>query len=60
MRVVILDLKWSYGIEAITGIVHDQLEKWCEVTVISAAESRLPYSVKLANRGFTERCCWPS
>lgn len=52
MRIVILDLKWSYGIEAITGIVHDQLEKWCEVTVISAAESRLPYSVMLAKSRF--------
>lgn len=48
MRVLILDLKWSYGIEAITGILHDQLEKRCEVTVVSAAESTLSYSLKMA------------
>lgn len=48
MGIVILDLKWSYGIEAITSILYEQLGKRCEVTVISATESRLPYSVKVA------------
>jgi glycosyltransferase involved in cell wall biosynthesis len=48
VRILILDLKWSYGIEAITGIIHDQLKKRCEVTVIAAAESLLPYSIKIA------------
>lgn len=48
MRVVILDLKWSYGIEEIAGILREQLGKSCEVAVISAAESQLPYSIKIA------------
>ncbi len=48
MRIVILDLKWSYGIEAIAAILYKQLGKRCEVAVISAAESQLPYSIRVA------------
>lgn len=48
MRILILDLKWSYGIEEITAILYEELGKRCDVAVISATESRLPYSEKVA------------
>lgn len=48
MRVLILDLKWSYGIEAITSIFREQLGRHHSVRVISATESQLPSSIKLA------------
>lgn len=48
MRILILDLKWSYGIEEITAILYQELGKRCDVAVISATESQLPYSKKIA------------
>lgn len=48
MRILILDLKWSYGIEEVTAIVSAELRKSCEVTIISAVESKLPGTIKLA------------
>ena len=48
MRILILDLKWSYGIEEITAILYEELGKRCDVAVISATESQLPYSIKIA------------
>ncbi len=48
MRILILDLKWSYGIEEITAILYEELGKRCGLAVISAAESQLPYSKKIA------------
>lgn len=48
IRIAILDLKWSYGVEEITSVVRDELSRNAEVVVISASESRLPYSVKIA------------
>lgn len=48
MRLLILDLKWSYGIEAITAILYEHLQERCSVAVVSARESKLPYSLKIA------------
>ena len=48
MRILILDLKWSYGIEEITAILYQELGKRCDVAVISATELQLPYSKKIA------------
>jgi glycosyltransferase involved in cell wall biosynthesis len=45
---VILDLKWSYGIEEITAAIRRQLQKDCQVTVLSASESLLEDSIKIA------------
>lgn len=48
MRVVILDLKWSYGIESMSSEICRQLRKHAEVTVLAASESTLSDCIKLA------------
>ena len=48
MRVVIVDLKRSYGIERMSMMICQELRKYCDsVTIIAASESQLPDSIKL-------------
>src|SRR4051812_20777828 len=54
-RVLILDFKWSYGIEEITSLLCAELRKRCDVAVVSAEESTLPDTVRLApSRAYRE------
>lgn len=48
MRIAIVDLKWSYGIESLSVAIREQLLRFSEVEVISATESKLAYSFKVA------------
>lgn len=48
MRVAIIDLKWSYGIECISAEIRSRLLRHCEVELISASESRLEHSLPIA------------
>lgn len=48
VRVAIIDLKWSYGIERMSTMICQELRKHCDsVTIIAASESQLPDSIKL-------------
>ncbi len=48
MRIAIVDLKWSYGIESLSTAIREELLRYAEVELISATESQLPYSIKIA------------
>lgn len=50
MRIVILDLKWSCAIEALTEQVARQLRKRAEVTVISAKRPQCADGVRVARQ----------
>jgi len=50
VRIVILDLKWSYGIEVLTRQVARQLRKRAEVTVISAERPQCADGVRVARQ----------
>lgn len=48
LRITILDLKWSYGIERMSTRVFRELEKYGSVSMLAATESRFPEAVKIA------------
>jgi glycosyltransferase involved in cell wall biosynthesis len=48
VRIAIVDLKWSYGIESLSVAIRNELLRFSEVEIISATESQLPYSFRLA------------
>lgn len=48
LRVTILDLKWSYGIERMSASIFRELEKYGSVSMLAATESGFPEAVKIA------------
>lgn len=48
LKVTILDLKWSYGIEQVSVQVYRQLEKYGPVSMLGAAEATFPEAEKIA------------
>ena len=51
LRVTILDLKWSYGIEQVSVQIYRQLEKYGPVSMLGAAEATFAEAEKIAPSG---------